>query len=171
MEKLFLSSANKVAPLLLGQYLCRRFKDGKVGKYMITEVEAYVGEKDKACHAYHGRTERTKIMYGPPGYWYIYLVYGMHYMLNLVVSPVGEPQAILLRGLKEVAGPGRLTKFLKVNQRFNGRKANPTTGLWIEPGRSIPTNHILRLPRVGVDYAGEWRNKLLRFKFSPENSI
>lgn len=171
MKKMFSLSADQVAPLLLGQYLCRQFKDGKINRYIITEVEAYIGEEDKACHAHHGRTARTAVMYGPPGYWYVYLVYGMHYMLNLVVAPIGKPQAVLLRGLKGINGPGRLTKLLKIDNHFNGQKANPAIGLWIEPGQHISKNHILRLPRVGVDYAKEWKDKLLRFKFSPVGSI
>ncbi len=160
--------ADKVAPLLLGQYLCRRYNNGRVGKYLITEVEAYAGEKDRACHSWHGRTARTEVMYGPPGHWYVYLVYGMHRMLNLVTAPEGDPQAVLLRGVEGIEGPGRLAKALEIDKSFNGRRADKESGLWIEAGKIIHPDRILRLPRVGVDYAGEWKDKLLRFKISDD---
>jgi len=160
----FSLAADKVAPLLLGQYLCRRYNGGRVRRYLITEVEAYVGERDKACHSSRGRTERTEVMYGPPGHWYVYLVYGMHYMLNLVTSPSGDPQAVVLRAGEGIEGPGRLTKALKVDRTFNSLRADEKSGLWIEPGKAISRQRISRLPRVGVDYAGEWKDKLLRFK-------
>ena len=156
--------ADKVAPLLLGRYLCRRFGSGQVAKYLITEVEAYIGEEDKACHAHHGRTERNKIMYGPAGHWYVYLVYGLHYMLNLVTSPIGQPEAVLFRSLKGINGPGRITKRLKINKSFNGQPADRSTGLWLEAGETVSATRIARLPRIGVNYAGDWKDKLLRFK-------
>ncbi len=158
-------SADKIAPLLLGQYLCRRFANGKVGRYKITEVEAYLGEKDKACHSSRGRTKRTEVMYGPPGYWYVYLIYGMYHMLNLVTGPKGTPEAILIREVEGINGPGRLTRALKVNKDFNGKEAIKINNLWIEFRRiNSKSVKVAKLPRVGVDYAGEWKDKLLRFR-------
>ncbi len=158
--------ADKVARQLLGHYLCRRFPNGQVKKYLITEVEAYLGEKDKACHSSKGRTKRTEVMYGPAGYWYVYLIYGMYYMLNLVTSPPNEPQAVLFRGLKGIEGPGRLTRSLEIDKNFNGQPAAKSSGLWLEKGVEVDQKDILILPRVGVEYAGEWKDKLLRFKLA-----
>ncbi len=160
----FLQSADKVAPLLLGQHLCRRYKDGKIGCYKIVEVEAYLGEKDKACHSSKGRTKRTEVMYGPPEHWYVYLIYGMYYMLNLVVGPVGVPEAILIRGVEGIDGPGKLTKELKIDKSFNGLRASKRFGLWLKIGEFVPKSSFVRLPRVGVEYAGEWKDRLLRYK-------
>ena len=155
--------ADEVAVRLLGQYLCRQYKDGRIERYIITEVEAYLGENDKACHSYKGRTKRTEVMYGPPGYWYVYLIYGMYYMLNLVVSPEGEPQAILIRGVQGIEGPGKITKKLQIGKLFNGLQADRKSRLWIEESGFRPAK-IIRLPRIGVGYAGEWKDKLLRFR-------
>ena len=166
---LFDLPADKVAPRLLGQWLCRRFSNGQVRKYRISEVEAYVGEKDRACHAFHGLTERTAVMYGPSGHWYIYLIYGMYYMLNLVTAPVGEPQAVLFRAVEGIEGPGRLTRELQIDKRLNGQPANQISGLWLEIGQPPAKQKIQRLPRVGVDYAGEWKDKLLRFRVKDED--
>ena len=172
MEKNFFDlPADWVAPRLLGQYLCRRFPGGKVKKYRIVEVEAYVGEKDRACHAFHGRTGRTAVMYGPGGHWYIYLIYGMYYMLNLVTAPIGEPQAVLFRAVEGVEGPGRLTKELGIGKSLNGLAAAVENGLWLEIGRQAPVKRIQRLPRVGIDYAGEWKDKLLRFRLKNTEKI
>ena len=160
----FSLSAEKVAQALLGQYLCRRYNDGRVEKHIITEVEAYLGEEDKACHAHKGKTKRTAVMYGPGGHWYVYLIYGMYYMLNLVTAPLGRPEAVLIRGLRDIDGPGRLTKQLLIDKSFNGLLTSPKNGLWIEKNKDIKKRKIIRLPRVGVDYAEEWKDKLLRFK-------
>jgi len=94
-----------IAQQLLGKFLVRRLEDGEVLVGRITETEAYVGRCDKACHAYnYRRTERTSIMFGPPGHAYIYLIYGMHHCLNFVTEPEGEPSAVLLRSIEPVAG-------------------------------------------------------------------
>ncbi len=168
-QKLFDLPADKVAPRLLGQWLCRRFPDGQVRKYRIIEVEAYVGEKDRACHAFHGLTERTAVMYGPSGHWYVYLIYGMYYMLNLVTAPAGEPQAVLFRAVEGIEGPGRLTRELQIDKQLNGQPASQASGLWLEIGPPLRWQKIQHLPRVGVDYAGEWKDKLLRFRVKDED--
>ena len=79
---------------------------------MITEVEAYDGERDRTCHARFGRTPRSEVLYGAGGVWYVYLCYGVHEMLNLVVGPAGWPAAVLIRGVDGITGPGRLTRAL-----------------------------------------------------------
>ena len=144
---------------LLGKYLV-----SQNGSVMITEVEAYDGPKDKACHAYKGLTPRTAPMFGPAGYWYVYLIYGMYWMLNIVTGNEGYPAAVLIRGAGDWNGPGKLTKNLGIDQSFNAKKADEKTGLWIEDrGVVIPQTQIVRTPRIGVDYAGEWAKKPYRF--------
>lgn len=132
---------------------------------MITEVEAYDGPEDKACHASRGRTARTSVLFGPPGHWYVYLCYGIHEMLNLVTGPEGYPAAVLIRGVEGFVGPGRVTKALGIDRRFNTRPADRAAGLWIErPSRAPDPAQILATPRIGVDYAGlEWASKPWRF--------
>ena len=144
---------------LLGKYLVT-----PKTAHVITEVEAYDGPRDKASHASRGRTARNEAMFGPPGHWYVYLVYGMHLMLNIVTREEGYPAAILIRATSEIEGPGRLTRTLGINRSLNGLKAEPDSELWIEDRRlTTPSNEIIRTPRVGVDYAGEWAKKPWRF--------
>lgn len=169
----------KVAKELLGKFLVRKI-EGKETAGMISEVEAYVGPKDKASHASRGKTERNKIMFGKAGHWYIYLTYGRHWMLNVVTEQEGYPAAVLLRSVTKLSssivdkdlvrdsfliqGPGRLTNFFKIDKRFNGQPLNHTSGLWIENrGIKISPRLIGRGKRVGIDYAGPWKNKLWRF--------
>lgn len=131
----------------------------------ITETEAYHGEEDLACHARRGRTARTEVMYAAGGVWYVYLCYGVHEMLNLVTGPRDRPCAVLIRGVEGLTGPGRLTRALGIDRRFNGRAASVATGLWIEDDgfRQAP-RQILATPRVGVDYAGpHWAGRKWRF--------
>lgn len=153
-----------VAKGLIGKYLVRVAR-GQSTSHMITEVEAYIGPHDLACHSSKGLTPRTKVMFGPPGHFYVYFTYGMHWMLNIVTGKEGYPAAILIRGLEDVSGPGRLTKKLGITGALNGRQAKRTSGLWIEDrGVVTPANRIRRTPRIGVDYAGEeWAAKPYRF--------
>lgn len=165
-----------IAPELLGKLLVRTLPDGGVTKLRINEVEAYDGEKDLACHASRGKTERTKVMYEPGGVWYIYLVYGMYHMLNIVTGVAGYPSAILIRGagpvnkasrcygVQEISGPGKLTKHLKIDRRLNTKKSERQSGLWIgDDGHTVHPRAIERTPRIGVDYAGVWAKKPYRF--------
>jgi len=161
-----------VARNLLGRVLARRRADGQETRHVITETEAYHGPLDLACHASKGRTERTEVMFGPGGVWYVYLCYGIHEMLNLVTGPVGFPAAVLIRGLADVSGPGRLTKRLEIGRALNGAPATVESGLWIEGGErgeaGVPGRLIRATPRIGVDYAGEeWAGKLWRFVIEP----
>lgn len=154
----------KIAQNLLGKFLVRR-TGRKTFAYMITEVEAYDGFKDKASHAHKGATERNKIMFGKAGCWYVYFTYGMHFMLNIVTGPLGYPAAILIRGIEGVNGPARLTKKLKIDKKINGLPAVKRSGLWLEDrGIKIKSKQIKKTPRIGVDYAGKvWANKKYRF--------
>lgn len=168
----------KVARELLGKFLVRKIGRRTIAA-MITGTETYIGPNDKASHASRGKTPRTEVMFGKPGYWYVYLIYGMHYCLNIVTEREHYPAAILIRsvapsasysnileniGIAEARGPGRVCKYFKVDKRFNAKPANKKTGLWIED-RSIKIipREIGRGKRVGVDYAGEWKEKLWRF--------
>jgi DNA-3-methyladenine glycosylase len=151
---------------LLGKFLVRRrTPTDAVEARMITEVEAYSGECDRACHARAGRTARTSVLYQDAGVWYVYLCYGIHEMLNLVVGPKDWPAAILIRGVDGIVGPGRVTKQLAIDRKLNGLKAEPASGLWIEDrGVLVPDAAVAVTPRIGVDYAGEeWSQKPWRF--------
>jgi len=159
-----------VARGLIGQVLARRYADGRETRHVITETEAYHGEEDLACHARAGRTARTDVMYRAGGVWYVYLCYGIHEMLNLVTGPEDFPAAVLIRGVADASGPGRLTKALEIGRALNGLAATEKSGLWIEEaeggrGRNgVPGSRILATARVGVDFAGpEWAGKPWRF--------
>lgn len=163
-EAFFARSAVEVAPELLGAYLVRRASDGAIARYRITETEAYEGLDDRASHASRGRTPRTAVMFGPPGRWYVYFVYGMHEMLNVVTGVEGHPGAVLIRGVEGVDGPGRLTKKLGITRALNAQPAGKSCGLWIERDDAAPApKRIIRAPRIGVAYAGEWAKKPWRF--------
>ena len=153
------------ARALLGKFLVRRWPDGRVEARMVTEVEAYDGENDLACHARVGRTKRTEPMYAAGGVWYVYLCYGVHEMLNLVVGPRDWPAAVLIRGVDGFGGPGRLTKGLGIGRALNGTEVDEVSGLWIEDrGVRVTRSGVMVTPRIGVDYAGPvWAGKPWRF--------
>ncbi|MBI1961090.1 MAG: DNA-3-methyladenine glycosylase [Parcubacteria group bacterium] len=163
-EPFFNCSTLKVAEELLGKVIVRRIGSREIS-FPITEVEAYDGHADKASHASKGKTLRNAPMFGEAGFWYVYLVYGMHWMLNIVTGSRGYPAAVLIRGAGDMNGPGRAAKALNVTKRFNNRPANRATGLWIEDrGVVVKKSDIKRLPRVGVDYAGPvWAKRKYRF--------
>lgn len=156
-----------VARELIGKYLVRSL-DGQTIAAMITETEAYIGPHDKACHAHRGRTPRTEVMFGPAGHWYVYFIYGMHWMLNVVTDTVDYPSAVLFRAAGEWIGPGRLTRGLQIDGQQNRLPAARSTGLWIEDrGITIPRRRVERTPRIGVAYAAEWAAKPYRFVHEP----
>ncbi len=159
----FARPTRRVARELLGKYLVRR-TDGVTVAYMITEVEAYDGPHDKASHASKGRTARTAVMFGPAGHWYVYLCYGMHWMLNIVTGQEDYPAAVLIRGVEGYVGPGRVTKALGVDRTQNTLSATRASGLWIEDrGVQVPRRRIATAPRIGVAYAKEWADKPWRY--------
>ena len=119
-----------VAKDLLGKYLVRKIGN-KTIRQKITEVEAYVGEKDLACHSSRGKTARNEIMFREAGTIYVYFTYGMHWMLNIVTEEVDCPTAVLIRGTENVTGPARLTKFFKIDKDLNGQKLGKKSGLCI----------------------------------------
>ena len=189
-RKFFNRSTVIVAKELLGKYLCRRL-NGKTIRSKITEVEAYCGPKDRANHASKGVTPRTKIMFGPPGYAYIYMIYGMYYCLNFVTEREGYPAAVLIRGcelsskynvlsikgkdrkdkstihntnpiIQKLKGPGRLCREFKIDKKLNGTDISKSRELWVEDSRDRPKK-IKKGKRIGIDYAGKWKDKLWRF--------
>ncbi len=154
-----------VALELLGKMLVRRMEDGHLIKGIICETEAYDGVSDKACHASKGKTERTSVMFGDAGVWYVYLCYGVHWMLNVTTREPDYPAAVLIRGVTVAIGPGRVSKSFGIDKRLNKCRAEESSGLWIEDsGIMFPKESIQRGPRIGVDYAGPiWSEKAWRF--------
>jgi DNA-3-methyladenine glycosylase len=173
-----------VARALLGTRLVR-LEAGQRIAGIITETEAYRSEKDLGCHARAGRTPRTTVMYGPPGYTYIYFNYGMHWLLNFVTEDEDFPAAVLIRamrpteGIEQIAarrpgrprsqwtdGPAKLCQALDIDSRFNAIDiCAPDAPLWVEPGESVPESSVTIGPRVGLNTVPEpWKSIPWRFK-------
>ncbi len=134
----------------------------------IVETEAYVGAHDLACHAAKGRTRRTEIMFGPPGYAYVYMIYGMYYMLNIVTGDQGDPQAVLIRGAEpldgwraDLTGPGKLGLAFAVTLQDRGLDMTGDDLFVVKDSHATP--RIITTPRIGIDYAGKWKDAPLRF--------
>ncbi|MFM8890706.1 MAG: DNA-3-methyladenine glycosylase [Planctomycetia bacterium] len=164
----FSRPADAVARELLGARLVVRGDDGRSSRHVIVETEAYLGAHDLACHGSKGMTARNATMFGPAGRWYVYLCYGMHWMLNVVTGPEGVPAAVLIRGVVGHVGPGRLTRALGIDRAIDGRPAACRTGVWIAGSRTaLAARHVSRTPRIGVEYAGAWAKKPLRFVIDP----
>jgi DNA-3-methyladenine glycosylase len=164
----FARPADRVARDLLGARLAVRRPGGGVERHVVFETEAYLGAHDLACHGARGLTARNAVMFGPAGRWYVYLCYGLHWMLNIVTGPEGVPAAVLIRGVGTHVGPGRLTRALAIDRGFDGRPASPRAGLWLEAAAAaVPRRLVRRTPRIGVGYAGVWAEKPLRYVVDP----
>ena len=151
-----------VAPELLGKRLCRRFDDGTVASYVIAEVEAYNGTKDLGCHASKGRTDRTEIMFHEGGVVYVYLIYGMYWLLNFVTGTESDASAVLIRGVHGISGPGRLGRALKLDKSFYGENLLTSDRIWLEDAPKITDYDTT--PRIGLDSVPEpWKSKKWRF--------
>ncbi len=172
-------STLKVARELIGARLVR-ILDGQKLVGIITETEAYISEKDLACHAKAGRTPRTAVMYGPPGHAYVYFTYGNHWMLNVVTERENFPAAVLIRAIqpidgieimlkrrsgRDTFGPGKLTQAMGITKSENGLDLTVSgSGLWIEAGISVPNSLVTKGPRVGLNSTPEpWLSKPWRF--------
>jgi len=174
--------ALEVARELIGLTLVRRLPEG-VAAGRIVETEAYIGMEDRASHASRGRTARNAAMFGPPGHAYVYLVYGMHWCLNLVTEQAGVPAAVLLRAIEPVegiegmrarrlkartdaqltSGPARLCQALAVDGTLDGADVCRPEGDLLVEDRGRRLGPLVACPRVGVHYAGEWAAKPFRF--------
>ena len=163
----FARPASEVARELLGCVLVH--DDSGVRRAgRIVETEAYVGPQDLACHASKGRTARTDVMFGPPAHAYIYLIYGMYDCFNVVTDREGFPAAVLVRALSplegclgDTDGPGKLCRALAITRVENRTDLTIGRAIWIE--RGAPPLRTKKGPRVGVDYAGPWKSRHLRF--------
>jgi DNA-3-methyladenine glycosylase len=159
-------NADVVAKALLGKQLLVKH-DQTIQRSRIVETEAYMGSKDLASHASKGRTRRTEVLFGPAGVIYVYLIYGMYDMFNLVVSQENSPQAVLIRAVEPLEnitgssnGPGKLCKSLGITRKHNGVSVLGSE-IWLEDGPK--PKPIITTTRIGVDYAKEWAKKPLRF--------
>ena len=169
----------QVARDLIGTRLVRNLDGAKlVG--LITETEAYISEKDLACHAKAGRTPRTQVMFGEPGHAYVYFTYGNHWMLNVVTEKEGFPAAVLIRAIqpmegvdimmerrqgRDTFGPGKLCQAMGIGKGENGVDLTTSaSGLWIEAGLKVPNSLVTKGPRVGLNNTPEpWLSKPWRF--------
>jgi len=171
-----------VARELLGKLLIHE-KDERKYKGIIVETEAYIGPHDKACHASKGKTERTKVMFKDAGTWYVYMIYGFYYCLNIVTENKDYPSAVLIRAVEPKGGiefmmknrekknihnltngPGKLCQAFGIDKDNNDSSAvDSSSTLYVYKGIDVPENKVKRTKRIGVDYAKEWKDKLLRF--------
>lgn len=174
-KNFFFRDVLELAPALLGMNLVVSRHSSSTGKniateYEITETEAYRGEEDLACHARKGRTPRTETMYQAGGILYVYLVYGIHWMLNIVTGRSEIPQAILIRGVKGIEGPGRLTKSLGIDKSYNGEELATSSRIWLKHTNASP--RYKTTPRIGIDYAGKlWKDKPWRFITAEDDNL
>jgi DNA-3-methyladenine glycosylase len=163
----------RVSRDLLGKFIVRRHR-GRELAAMVTEVEAYKGPRDRAAHTFGGRrTARVEPLYGDGGTAYVYLVYGIHWLLNFSTAGAGTPEGVLIRGVltadhakpRLVSGPGRVTAYLRIDRRLNHIDATQSAVMWLEDrGIRLPARRIMTGPRVGIDYAGVyWSARRWRF--------
>lgn len=148
----FAVDAERLAINLLGKALVR-VKDGKKHTYIIAETECYMGVEDTACHACRGKTERNSVLWERGGTLYVRLIYGLYYMLNVVAGSAGDPMGVLIRGVKEIKGPGRLTRALDIGKDFNREDILTSDRIWIEDIGLSPIYDAT--PRIGIGYAAK----------------
>lgn len=161
-KEFFYRDCLDVALELVGKILVRRFDNGEEIRVRITETEAYRGVEDKACHASKGRTPRTEILYGESGIIYVYLCYGIHWLMNVITGEKEQPQGVLFRAGEGYNGPAKLTKALQIDKSFKYKALYDNSEIWVEDDGLRP--EIRTDKRVGIDYAGEeWVNKPWRF--------
>lgn len=158
-----------VAKALLGKQLVH-LSGGVTKTGRIVEVEAYLGPHDLAAHSARGRTQRTEVMFGPPGHAYVYLIYGMYHCMNVVTEAEGHAAAVLIRALEPVSGidqrtqgPGLLCRAMDITRDLNACDLVGGQNFYIMDSPEIAPANIVARPRIGVDYAGEWKDKPLRY--------
>ena len=162
-EKFYHRDCLEVAPDLVGKILVHKLNNGTEKRLRITETEAYRGTEDKACHASKGRTPRTELLYRESGVVYVYMCYGIHWLMNVITGEKEQPQGVLIRACEgEYNGPAKLTKYLEIDKSLNGLSITGNSEIWIEDDGYRP--RIRTDKRVGIDYAGqEWIDKPWRF--------
>lgn len=164
----FHRDCREVAPELVGKILVHKTEHGEL-KLRISETEAYYGEDDTACHAHKGRTKRTEVLYGQAGTVYVYLCYGVHWLLNVITGDIDVPQGVLIRACVDADGPGKLTKRLGITGELNRGSFAADGPLWIEDDGSRYEIELDK--RVGIGYASqEDQDALLRFKMGREQN-
>jgi DNA-3-methyladenine glycosylase len=163
----FAQSALRLSAQLPGTLLVKRVGHG-IRRARLVEVEAYVGPKDLASHSSKGRTVRTEVMFGAAGRAYVYLIYGMHWMFNVVAGRTGHAHAVLVRAAEplddwdaDLTGPGKLARALRITQEHNGIELTGDDFHFEADPAYRP--RVVRSKRIGVDYAGPWKDKLFRF--------
>lgn len=162
IDSFYFDSAERVAPELVGKLICIRQEDGGIQKMRITETECYLGVEDTACHASKGKTPRNSALWQEGGYTYVYLCYGMYHMFNIITGAEGDPQGVLIRGVEGYPGPGKFTKYCRIDRSFNQIDMKKSEKIWLEDDGYIP--EIVCSPRVGIDYASvEDRERPWRF--------
>ncbi len=160
-KSIFEKSAEEVALSLLQSNIKRKVGD-EIISLEVNEVEIYEGFEDEASHAFRGKTKRNETMFESGGIFYVYFVYGVHYMLNVVAGKEGFPAAVLLRGAGELRGPGKLTKELQIDLSFDKKRICKKQGLWFEKRKK--ECRIEKTPRVGIGSAGNfWKKKPCRY--------
>lgn len=161
--------ATALARALIGKVLVHRVNEHEYAARVV-ETEAYVGPHDLACHASKGRTKRTEVMFGPAGFSYVYLIYGMYPMLNIVAGDVGDAQAVLIRAAEpmndwraDLSGPGKLCRAMQITLADNALDLTTSAKLFLLDDRQRAAPRIIESKRIGIDYAGEWKDAMLRF--------
>jgi DNA-3-methyladenine glycosylase len=164
----FQRPADEVARALIGKILVRRLPDKKLLRARLVETEAYLGPDDLASHASKGRTGRTEVLFGPPGRAYVYLIYGLHEMFNVVVGAAGQGQAVLIRAADpldgwqaDLSGPGRLARAFNITRLENGFDVTKTELFFQDNPDDRPA--VQTSKRIGIDYARQWKDAPLRF--------
>ena len=159
--------AMELAPDLIGKIVVRR-QARTLLRARIVETEAYVGAHDLACHGSKGRTKRTEVMFGPAGHAYVYLIYGMYDMFNIVAAEIDDPQAVLIRAAEpldnwdaDLSGPGKFARALGITREETGLDLTGNQLYLVDNPLDHP--EIIATPRIGIDYAQEWKHELLRF--------
>ncbi|WP_201554322.1 DNA-3-methyladenine glycosylase [Psychrobacter sp. 72-O-c] len=187
-----------VAADLIGKVLCRQLTDSdgtqKVLRMRISETEAYIGNADRSVQAHVAKgKEKSEIMYREGGVLYVYLTYGVHHMLNLISGPLESPESVLIRAgfltadsdrlveeqllsadkqlthPKQLTGPGKLTKRLQIDRDLYGKPINPESKVWVEDDGCLPP--VSLRPRIGIDYAGDAKDWLLRYIWTDHPSL
>lgn len=190
-RRFFATDPESLARALLGAHLVRTLDDGRIIRLRINETEAYLGIEDRAAHSFGGRrTARTEPMFAAAGTSYVYFTYGMHHCFNIVAGKVDQPVAVLIRGGEVIAGleaaianrgwsieqhakrpraladgPAKLCRALAIDRGLNAMDLTASDRLWVERGdaEAVRDRDVQRTPRIGIDYAGEWAHRPLRF--------